>query len=158
VDQRPSRIVRWLKRSQRGQALIEFAISAPVLVIMLLGLVEFGHGLNSYLTVVASARDAARFGAQQGYSPTTVTAMENVVAKQTERLSDSNTVTVEIDSCVTLAGDESACGQITGSSRKNKDLSVEVCYDHPTITGVALLPNPIHMCSTTTIRIATSDK
>ena len=146
--------MRWLKRTQRGQALIEFALSAPLLLLMLLGLVEFGHGLNSYLTVVASARDAARLGAQEGYTSLNVTAMENVVAKQTERLEDADTVTVDIDSCVTLAGDASSCSALTGSSRKDKELSVEVCYDHPTITGVALIPNPIHMCSTTHIRIA----
>jgi Flp pilus assembly protein TadG len=121
---------------------------------MLLGLVEFGHGLNSYLTVVAAARDAARFGAQQGYTSTTVTAMENIVAQETDRLDNNESVTVDINSCMTLAGDDSGCSSVTGSSLKDRELSVEVCYDHPTITGVALIPNPIEMCSTTVIRIS----
>ena len=49
---------------ERGQALIEFALTAPILLTLLLGLIEIGNGLNSYIKIVSVARDAARYGAQ----------------------------------------------------------------------------------------------
>ena len=39
--------MRTAKRGERGQALLEFALTAPLLLLMLLGLIEFGHALNS---------------------------------------------------------------------------------------------------------------
>ena len=150
-----------MKRSQRGQALIEFALSAPLLVIMLLGLVEFGHGLNSYLTVVAAARDSARLGAQIYGQPGGVTAMQNVVAKQTERLENTIDTSVNcaggsmyvcIESCAAPLGPDYCVDPVDQPA--DKWISVEVCYDHPTITSAPLIPNPVHMCSSTTIRIA----
>lgn len=160
MDRRPFRVIRWLKRSHRGQALVEFALGAPLLIVMLLGVVEFGHALNSYLTIVASARDAARYGAQYGVDSTEVTAMLNMVDKETERLQNPiNTTTncsgdsshVCITSCEPVGG--SGSSSCTGNP-KDKWLKVEVCYDHPTITGVPSILDPMHMCSSTTIRIA----
>ncbi len=163
MDNRPFFFVRWLKRSQRGQSLVEFALSAPLLVLMLLGLVEFGHGLNSYLTVVASARDAARLGAQLGVDTTAQTAMLGVVQKETERLentiptssidcSDANTMYVCITSCAAPLGPGNCVDP--ANQPADKWVTVEVCYDHPTITGVAWILDPLHMCSSTTIRLA----
>jgi hypothetical protein len=52
-----------LKRFSSGQALVEFTIMFPVLLIMLSGLMEFGFMMNEYLDVLDGAREAARFGA-----------------------------------------------------------------------------------------------
>src|SRR6476661_440897 len=52
------------RHRERGQALIEFALTAPILLTLLLGLIEVGNGLNSYIKVVSVARDSARLGAQ----------------------------------------------------------------------------------------------
>ncbi len=160
MDKRPLRVIRWLKRSQRGQALVEFAIGAPLLAIMLLGLVEFGHALNSYLTVVASARDAARYGAQYGVDTEEVTAMLNMVRKETERL--ENTIDTSTNCpggrmyvCITSCEPVNGVGSSTCTgSPKDKWVRVEVCYDHPTITGVPSILDPLQMCSSTEMRIA----
>ena len=161
MDNEQFRVVRWIKRSQRGQALIEFALAAPLLVLMLLGLVEFGHALNSYLTVVASARDAARLGAQLGVESDAQTAMRNVVAKELERLENPFDTSVNcpggsayvcISSCEAPLGPGNCVDP--ANQPADKWLKVEVCYDHPTITHVASIIDPLNMCSSTTIRIA----
>jgi hypothetical protein len=58
------RIRSWLaeKRGEktRGQSLVEFTIMAPLLLIMLSGLIEFGLALNVYLDLIDTAREAAR--------------------------------------------------------------------------------------------------
>lgn len=46
---------------QRGLAMVEFTISAPVLLLLLFGTVEFGHFLTEYSTLNDAVRDAARY-------------------------------------------------------------------------------------------------
>jgi len=46
----------------KGQSLVEFALIAPVLLVLIAGVVEIGAVLNTKLTVVNSAREGARFG------------------------------------------------------------------------------------------------
>jgi len=48
---------------ERGQALVELALALPILVVLLLGLLEFGVLLSAYLTVEHGAREGARLGA-----------------------------------------------------------------------------------------------
>lgn len=47
---------------QKGQSLVEFVLIAPVLLVLIAGVVEVGAVLNTKLTVVNSAREGARFG------------------------------------------------------------------------------------------------
>jgi len=48
-------------RGRRGQALVELAISLPVLVILVAGVLELGRGYSFAMETSDAARDAARF-------------------------------------------------------------------------------------------------
>ena len=47
-------------RTDRGQAAVEFALIAPVLMVLLLGIVQSGIAFHNYLAVTDAARAAAR--------------------------------------------------------------------------------------------------
>jgi Flp pilus assembly protein TadG len=47
-------------RSERGQAAVEFTLIAPVLLMLLLGIVQGGIAFHNYLAVTDAARAAAR--------------------------------------------------------------------------------------------------
>jgi hypothetical protein len=47
----------------RGQTLVEIALVFPFILLLLAGLVEVGHYVNTYLTVLDASREAARYGA-----------------------------------------------------------------------------------------------
>ena len=132
--------------------MIEFALAAPFLVLLLLFLIEFGNGLNSYLTVVASARDAARLGSQGGAN---ATALLNMVDNETERLpTDVPTAAINCTpgaQGVCILGVDGAAAQADVAS--TDAVSVKVCYDHPLLFGVPGFDGPLHMCSKTTMRI-----
>jgi Flp pilus assembly protein TadG len=46
---------------QRGTMMVEFVIVAPILLLLMLGISEFGHALYQYNTLTKSVRDGARY-------------------------------------------------------------------------------------------------
>jgi Flp pilus assembly protein TadG len=50
---------------RRGQTLVEFALVLPMLLVLLLGIVDFGRVFASGITVEALARNSAEAGAQE---------------------------------------------------------------------------------------------
>lgn len=52
-------------KARRGQTLVEFALVLPMLLVLLLGIVDFGRVFASGITVEALARNAAEAGAQE---------------------------------------------------------------------------------------------
>ena len=49
------------RRKSRGQALVEFAIALPVLMVLVAGVLEMGRGYAFAMETSDAARDAARF-------------------------------------------------------------------------------------------------
>ena len=49
-------------RREEGAVLVEFAIIAPLLFVLLLGIIEFGIVFFSYNTIANAAREGARYG------------------------------------------------------------------------------------------------
>ena len=56
------RMTRSRKRRERGQALVEFAMIAPLLVILIFGFVDAARLYQAWVTVQGAAREGARFG------------------------------------------------------------------------------------------------
>ncbi|MGI6308985.1 MAG: TadE/TadG family type IV pilus assembly protein, partial [Dethiobacteria bacterium] len=48
------------KKNDQGQSLVEFAIILPLLLLVLLGIIQFGIIFSSYITVTTAAREGAR--------------------------------------------------------------------------------------------------
>jgi len=46
-----------------GQALVEFALVLPILVLILMGIIEFGRIFFAYLVITEMAREGARYAA-----------------------------------------------------------------------------------------------
>jgi Flp pilus assembly protein TadG len=57
---RPRGRVRALHRDQRGTAVVEFALVAPLLFLLLFGIIEFGRVLNYYNDLTQLSGQAAR--------------------------------------------------------------------------------------------------
>jgi len=52
--------VRHAMRDRRGQSLVEFAITVPILVFLLLGIVDFARAWNVYEVLTDAGREGAR--------------------------------------------------------------------------------------------------
>lgn len=51
---------RWLRQGQRSQAMTEFALVAPILLLMIFGIIDFGRAIYIYSTLVAAANEGVR--------------------------------------------------------------------------------------------------
>jgi Flp pilus assembly protein TadG len=69
------------RRSERGQAMVEFAIIVPILLTVLLGIMQLGVVYNNWVTLTDAARAGARKGAvcRSGCTPNATTATVNAV-------------------------------------------------------------------------------
>lgn len=65
---------------QEGQNIVEFALVVPLIVLMLVGIVEFGRGMNAFVTLSEAAREGARAGI---YTTATDVAIRTAVRSQT---------------------------------------------------------------------------
>ena len=65
----PPRTTPWLRRAVRrdeGAALVEFALVAPVFLLVIFGILEFGLAFKDYLTVTNTSRSSARVASAGG--------------------------------------------------------------------------------------------
>src|SRR5687768_16379255 len=53
-----------MSRRLQGQSLVEIALIAPILIVMLVVVVDLGRILGAWITVTNSAREAAYFGSR----------------------------------------------------------------------------------------------
>ncbi|WP_109487796.1 TadE/TadG family type IV pilus assembly protein [Occallatibacter savannae] len=70
-----------MKRSEEGATLVEFAISASILFMVLFGMIEFSMGLYAYNFLAYATKDAARYAMVRGSN---CTVLNNCGAKNTE--------------------------------------------------------------------------
>jgi len=127
------------RRGERGQSLVELALTLPVLLLLLVGVVEVGNGLNTYMTVVDAARDGARLGSKGSASDSEI---QSLVQTEMGRLPNQ----VQLGD-ITVERNVVSPGPPTRSS-----IRVTVCYNHSPILSLPLvMPNPLRMCSSTTM-------
>ncbi len=50
-----------LMRSERSQSVVEFALVAPLFLVLIMGIIDFGLGFGSYVQLKNAAREGARY-------------------------------------------------------------------------------------------------
>ena len=63
---------RWLVAEQAGTALVEFAIVTPLLLMMLLGVIEYGNVFSSVHTLASLSREGANLASRGSTLPVVV--------------------------------------------------------------------------------------
>lgn len=110
------------KATERGAVAVEFALLAPVLVMLLLGITEFGRAYNTQLTLSNAAREGARVMAIDN-DPATAT------AAATRASSGLGPLTMEFTTYPT-ATTPAKCSA-------NNQVTLVVKYSLNTMTGIA---------------------
>lgn len=130
-------ICKWLP-DPRGQSLVEFALTLPMLLILLLGVADFARVFSAGITLEASARNAAEAAAlerlRSGPAPTPgdsafYARLHEIAAKAacTEARSLPNTTYVADDPSTTTLDEESCPSNFTDSTTANDGPAIAVC-------------------------------
>ena len=85
----PARPCRNGRRSS-GQSMVEFALVAPVLFLILIAILQFGQAFTNYIQVTNGARDGARKAIVSRSDPNAVATVQNAVKSSVWSLNQSN--------------------------------------------------------------------
>lgn len=127
-----------MKHAQRGAALIEFAIALPLLMMVLIGLIEFGR--VAYFTIQIG--NAAHAGAQ--YGSRNISAGGDVAGMKAAAIADGQNTIANMTAADIVA--QNVCTCWTGSAEIPNPPSASVCrqncvagrqitYAQVTVTG-----------------------
>lgn len=142
-------------RAVRGQSLVEFALIFPILFVLVLGIVDFGVGMRSYMSLTNAAREGARFGA-----------VGNPTGSYPSNCTTPNTTTVIGRVCMVLEGlDETDLQSVTVTFPQGQgpgnSVVVSAHYHYHYITPLRAfvnffggsLPDYIDLSATTDMRL-----
>ncbi|WAH95873.1 TadE/TadG family type IV pilus assembly protein [Arthrobacter sp. MMS18-M83] len=107
------------RASERGAVAVEFALLAPVLIMLLLGIMEFGRAYNVQVSLSNAAREGVRVMAISNDQTAAKTAAKNAAVSLNPLLADTN-FTFSPASCTSGA-----------------QMSVTIKYTLSTLTGIA---------------------
>jgi len=96
-----------LGRDQRGAALVELAVVAPILAVLVVGVIDFGRVFNSAMVVTAAARAGALYGAYSvphAFDTANITTAVNTVLSSNNMTSGPAPTIAVLCDCATSAG------------------------------------------------------
>jgi len=143
--------------SERSQSVVEFVLVFPIFLVLVFGIIDFGRGLQGWITITNAAREGARVGAVYATAGTAGTPTSPVYCSA---ISQSDNSTIAGRSCHTAGslprayvavGVEGALGS-TG-----EPVTVRMTYDYHFITPLGSflggLVGPLHMETETDMRL-----
>ena len=134
---------------QRGAAALEFALVAPVLIMLLLGIVDFGVLMNAQSVVANAVREGARTAALGGSTFQSQSAVTSAISHMAGAAKTGTKVTV---TCKSAAGN--ACSLDDATMDTGGVVTVKLTYVHSWISPLLLGFSPnITLQGTSQMRI-----
>lgn len=140
------RLLGRFHRRERGQALVEFGLVLPILLLLIFGLVDFGRAVYAQNALSEAARDGARWGSVQARAGTDIAGIEDYTVSRVDAIPGVTATATCIESSV------------LGCS-PNDVLRVKAETDMEMITPVlaqimgAVGLNPLHLTSTSEVLV-----
>jgi Flp pilus assembly protein TadG len=123
-------------RRERGQGLVETAVLLPFFLLFIVGVIEVTNAMNTYVTLISSARDGARLGSK---GLATDDEIKSLVVIETARLRDAPSLADVTVVHTTIDGEDA--------------IRVTVCTDYTLLLSVPIvMPDNFTMCSSTSMR------
>ncbi len=138
-----------LKGSESGTSAIEFAILAPVFVLLVLGLIDFGRYMYYSILAAHAARAGVQYGAQNVYSAADTVGMQTAAGAD----APGGFTTVASHYCL-LNGSAAMCGTGTPPAGNTYYVKVIVSGNFSPIISYPGLPHSMTISSAAQMRVA----
>jgi len=124
---------------QGGQGLVEFSLALPVILLLVMGIVDLGMALRSYVVLTNASREGARFAI---VCPATDDLIKSRVVEYANSLVKTNN-----DVTVTWVAQPGRC-------KSGEAVEVRTFSDYTYVTPLlgAILPSPLRLTTKTTMR------
>lgn len=128
---------RFFFRDQRGQAMVELALVLPILLILFMGVIEFGRIFNNYLVITNASREGARVA---------------VLGKSDDEIIDRVNLTA---ASLDPASLEASVAPDPSLRKSGAVATVEVRYSISLVFPLfeSIVPNPLPITSRTAMRV-----
>ena len=113
-------------RGERGAAAVEFAFIVPLLIVLVLGIAEFGRAFQVQGTLSAAAREGVRVMALQNDRPAAMVAVRNASTSLDPTITDA-----QIN--IRLVG--GTAGNCPPTDAGNTSVRLTITYRMPFLTG-----------------------
>lgn len=128
------------KASERGAVAVEFALLIPILIMILLGIMEFGRAYNVQMSLTNAAREGARSVAINTVEADALAAAKNSAPTLNPQLKNTD-VAFKYQAIPATTPSPTACSP-------GRQVTVTVTYSLSTMTGIA---GPFAMTGTGTM-------
>jgi Flp pilus assembly protein TadG len=131
---------RWSVRSGRGAAAIELAIALPLLVLVIMGLVDFGRLFFSQIGLGSASREGAR-AASIGLPAAQVQSVARASAPAVARIAslDASELTVTSTACSSTVTNENTRVTVTTTFRWMTPIGLVQVFDPASARGDAFV-------------------
>lgn len=140
-------------RRKSGNAAIEFALIAPVLALMLVGMTDLGIGLYERMEIRNAAQAGAQYAVVKGWN---ASAIQNAVTSAST-LSGVSATPAPTESCGCASGTtiaSASCGSLCPNGAKaGTYVTVNAQAQYATIFSYPGLANPLTLNAQSTVRI-----
>jgi Flp pilus assembly protein TadG len=131
-----------IRHGARGQALVETALVTVLLLLLLLGVADFGRSLQSYIVITNAAREGARYAANYPhYADGIISTVQSYASENGIALADGTNITIDPDP------------RSGGSAEPGSSITVFVEYPFDTIMGSMIGISTITLRTATEMRV-----
>ncbi|MGP4031555.1 TadE/TadG family type IV pilus assembly protein [Pseudarthrobacter sp. 1C304] len=117
------------RASERGAVAVEFALLAPVLIMLLLGIIEFGRAYNTQVTLSNAAREGVRVMAINNSESTAKAAAKGAASALAPAIKDEK-IYFKYQTTPVSTPAPTACAA-------GRQVTVTIDYSLSTVTGIA---------------------
>lgn len=122
------RLVRRFWKSDQGAELVEFALTFPILLLVVMGIMDFGLLFQQYEVLTNAAREGARVSVLPGYGTADIQTRVNQYLQATSL--SSGTVTTTVGAAQTLSVGTGLCVSV-------KPVTVSYPHQYVFLSGIA---------------------
>jgi hypothetical protein len=124
--------------SKNGQSLVEMAVVLPILILILMGIIEFGRIFNAQLILQNLSREGARYAAIGKPDHETI----QMLSQQSSLLGSSGSIGITIKPSFS-------------NRTRGESVTVKVEYSIPLLTPIpaVIIQNPLPLSAQTVMRV-----
>ena len=138
---------------QRGNAIIEFALSATLLITLVAGIVGFSRIFNLANTSMGAAEAGVQYGALSPAHSGDLVGMQNAALADTGNYAGATATATQYCTC-SVGGSQVSCSpNPCGSSTILKYAQVSVTLPYQTMINYWMIPNPVNVTQTAVGRV-----